>query len=94
MRGYTCFVDTDGKTKHVLYATKIVEFNRLGPSGSIQLNNGGWQTMHTKKCMNHALISTPWRVIQKKGQWYVKHLESDAVLGYVNNMILQWHPKD
>ena len=52
-----------------LYATLIVEFNTT--TNSLILRNGGWRTMHTKKCINLVLKQYGIEVRQRKGEWFV-----------------------
>ena len=68
-KGYSQFVDSNNKTKVILYKTVIVIFDHINKL--ITLNSGGWTTMHTKKCINIALSNTPYKVFQRDHVWYV-----------------------
>lgn len=52
-----------------LYDTNIVLVNQ--ETQTITLNNGGWKTKHTKKCMNLALQQYGLEVRQKNFEWFV-----------------------
>lgn len=90
-KAYNEYVDNDGKTKCVLYATKIVEFDRKDSNiTKITLNSGGYTTNHTKKCMNIALAHTHYRVVQKSFQWYIQTLGNDSLIPFKDNIQLVW----
>jgi hypothetical protein len=56
----------EGKIAIRLHSTDIIIFH---PSGDIELNTGGWQTVTTKDRLNEFLPG--WRVWSNKGVWYV-----------------------
>lgn len=64
----------DGKLTATLYQTDIVEVN----GKSIILRSGGWETKHTKKCINltfeRCFLRDKVRVYQKDFVWYVEFL--------------------
>lgn len=49
-------------------------------SGLISLDPCGWYTQTTKSYMNLALqsLNSPYRVVQKAGDWYIKPTNSDV----------------
>ena len=56
-----------GKVFHRLYNTIIVEHD----GDRVTLNTGGWETKHTKNCMNDFLSDFGIKVSQVKFKWYV-----------------------
>lgn len=52
-----------------LYNTNIVTID--SGSNTITLNNGGWNTKHTKKCMNIVLAPFNLSVKQKDFEWFI-----------------------
>lgn len=56
-----------------LYQTEIVTIHH--DSNRLILRNGGWQTVHTKKCMNLILKDFGIIVRQIKGNWFVSQNE-------------------
>ena len=59
--------NSDGRELHRLYNTIIVERD----SDRVTLNTGGWETNHTKNCMNDFLSDFGIKVSQVKFKWYV-----------------------
>ena len=54
--------------------TRVCHFhNDEAGRAVVTLNNGGWQTMTTKKVIQAALMTTGWDIWQKRGEWYVQH---------------------
>lgn len=64
----------DSKLTATLYQTDIVEIE----GKCITLRSGGWETMHTKKCINltfeKCFLRDKVHVYQKKHIWYVEFL--------------------
>lgn len=50
-----------------LYDTNIVEIDKL--HNSIILRTGGWQTKHTKKCINLILNEYDLYLVQEEYKW-------------------------
>lgn len=50
-----------------LYQTMIVIFDRN--TNVLKLNNGGWETKHTKKCINLVLNKYGLYLVQEKFIW-------------------------
>lgn len=65
-----------------LYNTNIVEIDNN--NNSIILRTGGWETRHTKKCMNLVLNDLGLKVIQEKYIWNV-YKNGDLVGQFINN---------
>ena len=59
-------------TTHKLYDTNIVTIeNHVTEYTNVILNSGGWQTKHTKNCMNDVLDQFNLKVIQKDFSWFL-----------------------
>ena len=65
-----------------LYETIIATYDK--ETGVIVMDNGGWQTNHTKKCLNLMLAPYGIKVVQKKNQWYVSF--GDNEVEFFNNI--------
>jgi hypothetical protein len=78
-------ISMDDRIVAQLYNTVI--FKR--EDGVVQLNSGGWRTMHTKKCLNLIFkdLGLPLYVTQKKGEWYV--LRGEVKVPFTDNMKLE-----
>jgi len=61
----------EGKTLVQLYNTLIAVIDKTGPAPLFRLNSGGWQTKHTKKCLNLVLNEYGVYVYQKNFNWYI-----------------------
>lgn len=72
-----------------LYSTQIVSF----ANGYINLNTGGWDGPHTKKCMNLALQPLGFSVAQKKHKWSV-YKGKTKVVDFVNNHVCSFPIKE
>jgi len=59
------------ETAHRLYNTRIIECLESPEGYSILLNTGGFNTKHTKNCMNDFLAKWDLKVIQRNFKWYV-----------------------
>lgn len=79
-------VPTNGLTIARLYDTNIVTIDYV--NNTIHLNNGGWETKHTKKCMNIILEQFGYYVYQKDFQWYVSNRNSPLPAIYENGIEL------
>lgn len=84
------YTDSDGSLC-VKYHNTVVW--KRAPNGVVTLNNGGYQTVTTKRRMNEAFrqyVANPWGVFQKKGEWYISRYLGDGVrtepLPYSNGM--------
>jgi len=64
-----------------LYKTLIVVYDKN--TNVLKLDNGGWRTAHTKKCINLVLSQYGYYVKQNKGQWYV--YRNEALVGLWHN---------
>lgn len=65
-----------------LYNTNIVEIDNN--NNSLILRTGGWETRHTKKCMNLVLSDLGLGVIQRDFKWLVT--KNNEVIGqFINN---------
>lgn len=74
----------DGKTVAQLYDTIILVKNHN--DGTIQLNTGGYETRHTKNCMND-LLPSGFSVFQKNFTWFVS-LPNGKTIHFVDNMVI------
>ncbi len=68
-----------------LYNTMIVEYNQN--TNSLKLRNGGWQTKHTKKCINLILNKFGLYLVQEKFIWNLYH--NGTLLGSFQNDTLE-----
>ena len=75
-----------GETVARLYQTNIVLVDH--GAQTLTLDNGGWQTMHTKKCMNLILEAFGFSVHQKKGEWFVTNTKTGEVKPYENGQAI------
>lgn len=74
----------ENETVHKLYQTEIVRYDHQNKV--IQLETGGWFSMHTKKCMNLALNPLDYSVIQRQGTWYLVNQNSLETIEFENGM--------
>lgn len=63
-------VEVTGLKIAKLYSTNIVLINDA--TNEILLNSDGWNTKHTKKCMNLVINRYGFNVYQKDFTWYVQ----------------------
>ena len=58
----------------------------------ISLDPCGWYTQTTKSYMNLALqsLNSPYRVVQKAGDWYVQHLTTKRLDSFKQPQTLQF----
>ena len=52
-----------------LYNTNIVQIDHA--NNVITLQNGGWNTNHTKKCINLVMQNYDFNLYQKNYEWFV-----------------------
>jgi len=78
--------DFNGKTSIKLYDTYIFKIDH--ETMQITLNSGGWNTKHTKKCINMSFDSchVNAHLFQKKGEWFVSF--RDKIVPFTDSMIL------
>lgn len=82
-------VNHNGLTIAQLYQTKIVIIDHV--NNTVQLNSGGWNTNHTKKCINLVLNKHEIYLYQEKFNWYVninntKHSFTDSMVLNLNKV--------
>jgi len=65
-KGLSDYTDSNGDLCFKLYNTVILRFNE----GMIELNSGGWNTNHTKNCIND-LLPSGYKLFQRDFVWYV-----------------------
>lgn len=64
-------IEHNGRLLAKLYDTLIVDFETVPQYGTsvLKLNNGGWATKHTKKCINLVLNKYGLYLVQEKFIW-------------------------
>lgn len=64
-------IEHNGMLLAKLYDTLIVQFETTPQYGTrvLKLNNGGWTTKHTKKCINLVLNKHGLYLVQEKFIW-------------------------
>lgn len=76
-------------TIHKLYDTNIVTIeNHVTEYTNVILNSGGWQTKHTKNCMNDVLDQFNLKVIQKDFSWFLVDNHNTIAWDFEDNMNL------
>tara|TARA_R110002167_G_C12395281_1_gene626334 strand:- start:215 stop:589 length:375 start_codon:yes stop_codon:yes gene_type:complete len=76
-------------TTHKLYDTNIVTIeNHVTEYTNVILNSGGWQTKHTKNCMNDVLDQFNLKVIQKDFSWFLVDNHNTIAWDFEDNMNL------
>ena len=76
-------------TTHKLYDTNIVTIeNHVTEYTNVILNSGGWQTKHTKNCMNDILDQFNLKVIQKDFSWFLVDNHNTIAWDFEDNMNL------
>ena len=75
-------VPTNSATVARLYNTNIVIINHK--TNVITLNSGGWNTKHTKKCINLVCNKLGLYLYQEKFEWFVSY--QDNVIPFQDEM--------
>ena len=92
-------LDFNGTTIHKLYNTNIVKIEHTDTGYiNIVLNSGGYQTNHTKNCMNDVLNRFDIKVFQKNFEWVFSidngamtwDFEDGMNLGINNDVVVRW----
>jgi hypothetical protein len=82
------FKNHDWSISGVIYInTVVIEVNRK--TREIELNSDGWETITTKKWMNHVLSSFWFRIFQKDYTRYIEDQNKPEVITYKDNMKLK-----
>ncbi len=85
------FNSANGDTVVRLYDTDIFIKYDDSPHNRIKLDSGGYQTNTTKDRINTAFSHFgygDWRIIQRKGIWYIYNQEHDAKITFFDGIIL------
>ncbi len=53
--------------------------------GIVTLNSGGWNTHHTKNCINDLICAFGWQLVQRDFCWYL-NTKNDNVLNFRDGM--------
>ena len=92
-------LDFNGTIIHKLYNTNIVKIEHTDTGYiNIVLNSGGYQTNHTKNCMNDVLDKFDVKVFQKNFKWFLSvdngattwDFEDGMNLGINNDVVVSW----